>query len=197
MTGPRPKCCKCGTTPDYGMYENCQGDLFCMHCANGLCATTRVDGQGNVTRCPLDEGHTGDHFPKPSKQPDVPCVCGVQLIPMDDDAEYPMWMHRAPSTRCKTPVPAAGMPTESDRRDLELLLKQNADKLAEAGQAMKLMHQAMDSVDARMAALDAQLNSPAVVRRATLNEVWDLLMSKGHLGAAIDVMNLIRSADDL
>lgn len=32
---PAPHCCVCGETPDYRLYENFQGQLFCSPCADG------------------------------------------------------------------------------------------------------------------------------------------------------------------
>jgi len=36
----RPVCCVCGTAPDYKLYENYRGQLFCVPCADGKQADT-------------------------------------------------------------------------------------------------------------------------------------------------------------
>lgn len=127
---------------------------------------------------------------------DVPCVCGLPLVPLDDDRDHPMWTHAGHAPKCRNAIPAAGMPTKFDRADLHHKLADNSEKLAQAGQEMAALRATMDEVDARMARLDAQLTSPSVVRRATLNQVWDKLVDEGHMGAAATVMKMIQRVVD-
>ena len=48
----------------------------------------------------------------------------------------------------------------------------------------------------RLRKLDAALVSPATVRRATLNQVWDRLLEAGDLSGAAIVMKMIHAVVD-
>ena len=133
----------------------------------------------------------------------VQCVCGAPIEPLDGDTEYPMWTHVFPAqaalraeSKCTDAIPAAGMPTKQDRANLDTALARTGAGLAEAGREMAEMRAALDAVDARMAKLDAQLTSPATVRRATLNQVWDRLLDAGDLTGAAIVMKMINAVVD-
>jgi len=134
-------------------------------------------------------------LPKAEPKP-VPCICGIDLVLLDEDREYPLWSHKVPAPRCRNAIPAAGMPTAKDRDDLAERLAENGRALAVAGEQMAGIRSKLDEVDARMAALDAQLTSPPVVRRATLNEVWDRLIDEGCMSGAAIVMGMIRNIGD-
>ncbi len=133
----------------------------------------------------------------------VQCVCGAPIEPMDEDTEYPMWTHVFPAqaalrsgSKCTDAIPAAGMPTKADRESLDVALARTGAGLAEAGREMAEMRAALDAVDERMRKLDAQLTSPATVRRATLNQVWDRLRDAGDLTGAAIVMKMINAVVD-
>ncbi|APZ82201.1 hypothetical protein SEA_BABYGOTBAC_33 [Streptomyces phage BabyGotBac] len=127
----------------------------------------------------------------------VQCVCGAPIEPADDSTEYPDWTHVFPMPKCRDAIPAAGMPTKADRESLDAALARTGAGLAEAGREMAEMRAALDAVDERMRKLDAQLTSPATVRRATLNQVWDKLLDAGDLTGAAIVMKMInRVVDD-
>lgn len=128
----------------------------------------------------------------------VQCVCGTPIEPMDEDTTYPDWTHvyGVSTGKCKDAIPAAGMPTKADRAELNGRLSIVGAGLAEAGREMAEMRVALDAVDARMAKLDAQLTSPATVRRATLNQVWDRLLDVGDLAGAAIVMKMISAVVD-
>lgn len=135
-----------------------------------------------------------------SKQPKrvpVSCICGANLVPLDDDTEYPMWVHE-PFTglNCKTPVPAAGMPTKADRRDLSILMDQTGQRLAQAGDEIRALKAQADATLRRLEALDQAHLAPERVRRATLNQVWDRLVDEGQMGAAAIVMRMIGSTNE-
>src|SRR5262245_7708970 len=76
----------------------------------------------------------------------------------------------------------------AQRDDFATRLAATGEGLAKAGREMAELKQAMDDVDRRMAALDRQMMSPAMARRATLNQVWDKLMDAGNLSGAMLVM---------
>lgn len=126
----------------------------------------------------------------------VQCVCGAPIEPLDDDIEYPDWKHMFPMPKCRDAIPAAGMPTKADRARLDTELARTGAGLAEAGREMAEMRAALDAVDERMRKLDAQLTSPATVRRATLNQVWDRLLDAGDLTGAAIVMKMINVVVD-
>lgn len=86
------------------------------------------------------------------------------------------------------PVPD-GQP---DRKDLMAEWDRVGKRLEAAQADMRQMREQFDSVDRRLAALDRHLTSPATVRRATLNQVWDRLVDKGEMQAAAIVMDMIR-----
>jgi len=133
----------------------------------------------------------------------VQCVCGAPIELMDGDTEYPVWTHVFPAqaalragSKCTDAIPAAGMPTKQDRANLDTALARTGAGLAEAGREMAELREALDSVDERMRKLDAQLTSPATVRRATLNQVWDRLLDAGDLTGAAIVMKMINAVVD-
>ncbi|AKA61701.1 hypothetical protein SEA_YDN12_34 [Streptomyces phage YDN12] len=128
----------------------------------------------------------------------VQCVCGAPIEPLDEDTTYPGWTHvfGVSTGKCTDAIPAAGMPTKADREGLDAALARTGAGLAEAGREMAEMRAALDAVDARMAKLDAQLTSPATVRRATLNQVWDRLIDAGDLTGAAIVMKMIAAVVD-
>lgn len=57
---------------------------------------------------------------------------------------------------------------------------------------IRAMHERLNDVDARMAALDANLDRPEVVRRTALIDVWDKMMESAQFEAATIVMQMIR-----
>ncbi len=129
-------------------------------------------------------------------KPNVPCVCGGAIEPMDESTEYPAWTHQVPMPKCREAIPAAGVPTKQDRAELMHSLSDAGKQMAKAGRDMADMRAALDSVDERMRKLDAQLVSPATVRRATLNQVWDRLLEAGDLAGASVVMKMINAVVD-
>lgn len=165
-----------------------------------------IEGFQGLTVQPVEQNQpTGPITIESSEQATVvQCVCGAPIEPMDDSTEYPMWSHVFPfqaavraGSKCTDAIPAAGMPTKADRESLDVALARTGAGLAEAGREMAQMRAALDAVDERMRKLDAQLTSPATVRRATLNQVWDRLLDAGDLTGAAIVMKMInRVVDD-
>lgn len=94
------------------------------------------------------------------------------------------------------PELAEPMPTKADRESLDAALARTGAGLAEAGREMAEMRATLDAVDKRMQKLDAQLTSPATVRRATLNQVWYRLIDAGDLTGAAIVMMMINAVVD-
>jgi hypothetical protein len=88
------------------------------------------------------------------------------------------------------------MPTQQDRAELALKLEENNYRLKSAGDDMQQLREQLDAIDNRMAKLDADLTRPSVVRRATLNQVWDRLIDQGHMAAASVVMKMINGVVD-
>uniref|UniRef100_A0AAU7GWV1 C2H2-type domain-containing protein n=1 Tax=Streptomyces phage Geonosis TaxID=3158856 RepID=A0AAU7GWV1_9CAUD len=133
----------------------------------------------------------------------VQCVCGAPIEPLDKSTEHPDWTHVFPAqaalrsgSKCTDAIPAAGMPTKADRESLDVALARTGAGLAVAGREMAEMRAALDNVDERMRKLNAQLTSPATVRRATLNQVWDRLLDAGDLTGAAIVMKMIKAVVD-
>ena len=125
------------------------------------------------------------------------CTCGLPLVAMDASAADPVWIHRINAAACKEPVPATGLPTKADR---ELLSQQWAEVgpgLDRAAIEMSALRQQMNDVDASLARMEARLTTPAVVRRATLNQVWDRLVDSGEMAAARIVMDMIKRVVDV
>lgn len=162
LTGPA--CESCGERPNYGLYENCYGQLFCQPCADG--------------------------GPEPERKP-VLCVCGLELVLMDASTDDPWWTHAVPTPKCRQAAPACGQPTAEDRRSLDVRLSETGAGLAEAGRELHNLRETLDGVDAALMRIQNQLRSPSVVRRATLNQVWDRLSEAGHTNAAMLVMKMI------
>ena len=141
--------------------------------------------------------------PEVEKAHVVRCVCGGPIEPMESDTDDPAWTHVFPEqaalrvgSKCTDAIPAAGMPTKQDRTDLHTNLARVGSGLAEAGREMAEVRAAMDAVDERLRKLDAALISPATVRRATLNQVWDRLLEAGDLSGAAIVMKMINAVVD-
>lgn len=165
-----------------------------------------IEGFQGLTVQPIEQNQpTGPITIESSEQAIVvQCVCGAPIEPLDEDTTYPDWHHVFPEqaalragSKCRDAIPAAEMPTKADRESLDAALARTGAGLAEAGREMAEMRAALDAVDARMAKLDAQLTSPATVRRATLNQVWDRLLDVGDLTGAAIVMKMInRVVDD-
>jgi hypothetical protein len=133
----------------------------------------------------------------------VQCVCGAPIEPLDECTEYPDWKHVSPfeasirvGGKCTDAIPAAGMPTKADRAELTNRLSIVDAGLTEAGREMAQVREALDAVDERMRKLGKQLTSPATVRRATLNQVWDRLLDAGDLAGAAIVMKMIKAVVD-
>jgi hypothetical protein len=174
--------------------------------AHSLTELQRAEGIRNartVTDVPVDHPALAE-TPSPGRvDPDfeglskVPCICGANLVPLDDDRLYPQWTHQSLGNEgCKEAVPAAGMPTQQDRAELALKLEENNHRLKSAGDDMQQLREQLDAIDNRMAKLDADLTRPSVVRRATLNQVWDRLIDQGHMAAASVVMKMINGVVD-
>jgi hypothetical protein len=128
--------------------------------------------------------------------PPVLCVCGMTLIPLDDDREYPEWMHKQVTFSCSQAVPAAGMPTKTDRKQLSDQWSAVGPGLDRAAGELAELRAQLDSVDQTMARMEARLTAPSVVRRATLNQVWDRLVDDGQMTAAAIVMKMIKNVVD-
>lgn len=79
----------------------------------------------------------------------------------------------------------------AQRDDFTKRLADTGQKLEAAGKEMAELKAAMADVDRRMEALDRQMMSPATVRRATLNKVWDALVDAGNISGAHLVMKMI------
>lgn len=63
---------------------------------------------------------------------------------------------------------------------------------------MKTLRAGIGVVDEKLRQMDAQLTSPATVRRATLRQVWNRLMDAGQYEAAFEVRKMLDSVvDDL
>lgn len=133
--------------------------------------------------------------PKMDDRPQVECVCGLPIVALDNDREYPVWTHVS-SSGCPDAIPAAGVPTTIERAQQHLAMSEMNGRLKDAGEEMSVMREALDAIDEQMRKLDAQLTSPATVRRATLNQVWDRLVDAGHIGAASVVMKMIKNVVD-
>lgn len=84
------------------------------------------------------------------------------------------------------------LPTKADRERLDAEWARVGDGLDKAGREMTELRASLDAIDARMAALDKAVDSPDVVRRATLNQVWDKLMDAGNLAGATLVRDMLR-----
>lgn len=129
--------------------------------------------------------------------PPVLCiVCGLTLVPLDDDREYPEWMHENVTQGCSNPVPAAGAPTKADRELLSAQWAEVGPGLDRAAIEMSALRQQMNDVDASLSRMEARLIAPAVVRRATLNQLWDRLVDSGEMTAARIVMDMIKRVVD-
>ncbi|AMD42779.1 hypothetical protein SEA_XKCD426_38 [Streptomyces phage Xkcd426] len=185
-------------------------DLKCPHCDEVRPSRSRLSDHMAVAhrnRSPIERAAdladaqliedvrlTGNELAEPKQQPQ--CVCGLPIEPLDDDLDYPMWTHSIPAPKCRDAIPAAGMPTKQDRLDLAERWAEVGEGLDRAGREMAEMRQQMDDVDARLARLNEALTKPSVVRRATLNQVWDKLVDEGHMGAAAIVMRMINRVVD-
>lgn len=86
--------------------------------------------------------------------------------------------------------------TPQDRAELATAVTEAGERWRQAGEDMRAMRAALDAVDERMRKLDTELTKPSVVRRATLNQVWDRLLDAGHLAAAREVMKMIERVVD-
>lgn len=88
------------------------------------------------------------------------------------------------------------MPTKADRELLSAQWAEVGPGLDRAAIEMSALRQQMNDVDASLSRMEARLTAPAVVRRATLNQVWDRLVDEGQLAAAQIVMNMIKRVVD-
>ncbi len=91
---------------------------------------------------------------------------------------------------------SAGTPTPQDRRDLAVRLANHGKALEGAGHEMAQLRYAFDDIDKRMIAMQAALTRPSVVRRATLNQVWDRLIDEGHVQAALVIAKMLKNVVD-
>lgn len=125
------------------------------------------------------------------------CVCGarVSLDSSVDEGTYLAHVFGG-NKGCTDPRLANNEPTPQDRAALQATWDRVGKGLDRAGKDMAEMRAALDAVDERMRKLDAELTKPSVVRRATLNQVWDRLLEAGHLAAAREVMKMIERVVD-
>lgn len=79
----------------------------------------------------------------------------------------------------------------AQRDDFTKRLAATGEGLVKAGKEMAELKAACDDVARRMEALDRRMMSPATVRRATLNKVWDALVDAGNISGAHLVMKMI------
>lgn len=124
------------------------------------------------------------------------CTCGapVQLV-TDEDGTFLVHVILG-NGGCTDARLSSHEPTPKDRTDLQAEWDRVGAGLDKAGQEMREMRAALDAVDERMRKLDAELTKPSVVRRATLNQVWDKLLDAGQLEAARVVMKMIERVVD-
>ena len=122
--------------------------------------------------------------------PQILCTCGEPIFLLDVQ-DPGSWMHtiEGPGTACLEPGPATQ--STPDRRDLADRLAETGRKLAETGREVREMKAATEDVLNRLQALDMAMQAPAIVRRITLNEVWDALMDENQITAAQIVMRMI------
>jgi hypothetical protein len=80
------------------------------------------------------------------------------------------------------------------RSDLSERLAAAGERLDRAGEEIRELKNMSGQVLRRLEALDVAAMNPALVRRATLNLVWDRLIDDGNIGGAQMVMRMI---DDL
>jgi hypothetical protein len=125
---------------------------------------------------------------------DVPalCICGEPIEQVDPEDEPGWWTHRmGTKTPCTEPQPVKRTLASQGRKQLSERLADTGRKLDKAGDEIRDLKAKADAVAARLEALDAQVMSPATVRRATLNQVWDKLMDAGNITGAQEVMKMI------
>lgn len=82
----------------------------------------------------------------------------------------------------------------AQRDDFATRLAATGEGLAKAGKEIADMKAAMEDVARRMEALDRAAMAPDMVRRATLNKVWDTLIDAGNISGAQLVMKMIGEA---
>jgi hypothetical protein len=125
------------------------------------------------------------------------CICGLQIVAMDASAADPVWIHRVNTTSCKEPTPGSVWTvTKYDRVELSAQWAEVGPSLDRAAIEMSTLRQQMNDVDASLSRMEARLVAPAVVRRATLNQVWDRLVDSGEMAAARIVMDMIKRVVD-
>jgi hypothetical protein len=125
---------------------------------------------------------------------DVPalCICGEPIEQPDADEDPTWWTHRmGAKTPCTEPMPVKRTLAAQGRTSLTERLADTGKRLDKAGDEIRDLKAKADAVLARLEALDAQAMSPQVVRRATLNQVWDKLMDAGNITGAQEVMKMI------
>lgn len=112
------------------------------------------------------------------------CVCGIRIVPAPQDGSV-RWLH-APGngTPYHQVVPVRG--TLPDREPTDLV-----GRLEAAGRQIEDLKTQADAVVARLDALDARATAPAVVRRDTLNDVWNHLIGINDLRGAGLVRGMI------
>lgn len=79
----------------------------------------------------------------------------------------------------------------AQRDDFTERLADTGRRLEAAGKEIAELKTAAADIARRMEALDMAAMTPATVRRATLNKVWDALIDNGHISAAHLVMKMI------
>lgn len=82
----------------------------------------------------------------------------------------------------------------AQRDDFADRLKSTGEGLAKAGKEIAELKAACADVARRMEALDRAAMAPDMVRRATLNKVWDTLIDAGNISGAQLVMKMIGEA---
>lgn len=141
---------------------------------------------------------TADRAEAVADHDDTPrCTCGARVdLGVDSDGNSFLVHVYAGNDGCTVAQLNGHEPTPQQREDLQAEWARVGTGLNKAGQEMREMRAALDAVDERMRKLDAELTKPSVVRRATLNQVWDKLLDAGHLAAAREVMKMIERVVD-
>ncbi|MGH6978922.1 MAG: hypothetical protein ACRED4_06495 [Brevundimonas sp.] len=138
-----------------------------------------------------------DCGPAPVEDDETPlCTCGapVELVRYEGQTIVGHVVHG--NNGCTDARLETHEPTPQERAELQATWDRVGKGLDRAGKDMAEMRAALDAVDERMRKLDAELTKPSVVRRATLNQVWDRLLDAGHLAAAREVMKMIERVVD-
>lgn len=167
--------------------------IKCPYCPEERPSRSRLDNhitQSHGTR-PLHDALNAEPEPEPR------CTCGARVdLGIDSDGNSFLVHVYAGNNGCTVAQLNGHESTPQQREDLQAEWSRVGAGLDKASQEMREMRAALDAVDERMRKLDAELTKPSVVRRATLNQVWDRLLDAGHLAAAREVMKMIERVVD-